>query len=85
MNAIIVSAFLGVVMMFASWSVKGENKQKNILKRNEGKTASNYFILWSETKNTVAKRSKKKNMEAKQGERKNTGKTKWKEIYQSKT
>jgi NADH-quinone oxidoreductase subunit N len=30
MNAIIVSAFLGVVMMFASWSVKGENKQKNI-------------------------------------------------------
>jgi hypothetical protein len=22
-----------------------ENKQKNILKRNEGKTASNYFIL----------------------------------------
>jgi len=30
MNAIIVSAFLGVVMMFASWSIKGENKQKNI-------------------------------------------------------
>ena len=30
MNAIIVSALLGVVMMFASWSVKGENKQKNI-------------------------------------------------------
>jgi NADH-quinone oxidoreductase subunit N len=30
MNAIIVSAFLGVVMMFASWSVKGESKQKNI-------------------------------------------------------
>ena len=30
MNAIIISAFLGVVMMFASWSIKGENKQKNI-------------------------------------------------------
>ncbi len=30
MNAIIVSAFLGVVMMFASWGIKSESKQKNI-------------------------------------------------------
>ena len=30
MNAIIVSALLGVVMMFSSWGIKGEKTQKNI-------------------------------------------------------
>jgi NADH-quinone oxidoreductase subunit N len=30
MNAIIVSAFLGVIMMFASWGIQGQKQQKNI-------------------------------------------------------
>ena len=30
MNAIIVSALLGVIMMFSSWCVKGERTQKTI-------------------------------------------------------
>lgn len=30
MNAIIVSAFFGVIMMFTSWRIQGEKKQKNI-------------------------------------------------------